>query len=137
EGKRPHIGNVLLLDQDLPARFDDTLAILREVWDVDVEGHVAGPRLGMRRRHDATVDSDPGPGFDQVVLLFRHRLDLPVEDLFVEAGDLLGRSGPHFPVHNGATHEKLLPRRYRVKLGWVWEKAARDVPRLRIGQQIS
>src|SRR5258708_38345704 len=77
EGERAHAGHLLLLDVDLAAGRDDLLAIGREVVDVDVEEHVAGPRPFPLRLKDAAIDAARAAGFDEPIVQFWNGLDLP------------------------------------------------------------
>src|SRR5216683_1325967 len=110
EGERAHAGHLLLLDVDLAARRDDLLAIGREVVDVDVEEHVAGPRPFPLRLQDAAIDAARAAGFDDAIVQFGNVPDLPVENLRVEVR-YLGRILRHqFPVNDRSAHDDLLSK---------------------------
>src|SRR4029078_7677917 len=55
--ERAQVGHLLLVDEDLAAGVRDALAVRREVVDVDVYRHVAGPRPLALRPHDTAVDA--------------------------------------------------------------------------------
>ena len=69
--------------ENLASRRDDAPPVIREVLDIDIQGHVAGPRLGALRLYNAAVDAALAAGFDEAII-DSGMLNLPVEDLLVK-----------------------------------------------------
>src|ERR1700704_6301696 len=100
ECKRTHTRHLLLLDMDLSALRQDTFAVSRQIIDVDVQRHVAGPGFRALRLENPAVDTSAATGLDDTVVELRSVLDLPSEDFLVEGCDFCWILRHQFPVNN-------------------------------------